>query len=134
MLDFKTVENQISKIKSDFNVDEIIFVGDRGMRMRYNLDNMTDDAKTGVKYISGLTTDEIKKLEKDEVIQLSFFDKELVEIEDGNKRYILCVNPILEQEKKAKRAERKLKFEVELAALQSAYNKKVNDVKTTKRE
>jgi len=124
MLDFKTVENQISKIKSDFNVDEIIFVGDRGMRMRYNLDNMTDDAKTGVKYISGLTTDEIKKLEKDEVIQLSFFDKELVEIEDGNKRYILCVNPILEQEKKAKRAERKLKFEVELAALQSAYNKK----------
>ena len=118
MLDFKTVENQINKIKNDFNVDEIIFVGDRGMRIRYNLENMTEDTKSGVKYISGLTTDEIKKLEKDEIIQLSFFDKELVEVENGNKRYILCVNPILEQEKKEKRAKRKLKFEAELAALQ----------------
>ncbi|KPA11448.1 transposase DDE domain protein, partial [Candidatus Magnetomorum sp. HK-1] len=133
MLDFKTVENQINKIKNDFNVDEIIFVGDRGMRIRYNLENMADDSKSGVKYISGLTTDEIKKLETNKIIQLSFFDKELVEVEDGNKRYILCVNPILEQEKKAKRAKRKLKFEAELAALQNAYNKKNERCKNNKK-
>jgi transposase len=130
ILDQKTVKKQIVKIKEDFGVDEIIFVGDRGMKIRYNLEGMTSESSSGVKYITGLTTEEIKHLETEKIIQLSLFDKDLVEIEDGEKRYILCVNPYLEHEKQEKRASRKSKFEKELAVLQGSYNKKKSSCET----
>ena len=95
--DHKTVTQQISSIKKAFNVDNIIFVGDRGMKIRYNLEEMSEMEKKGVNYITGLTHVEIEELVKDDIIQLNLFSKDLVEIEHEETRYILSVNPILQE-------------------------------------
>lgn len=124
MQDCQTVKQQIIELKEEFNTKEIIFVGDRGMRIRYNLENMKDYQKEGVKYITGLTTDEIRELVKNEIIQLSLFQKELVEIEDKDKRYILCHNPKLAEEKRRSREQKKEKFELEMLAIQRVYENK----------
>jgi len=123
MLDYKTVQEQIKDLKEIFEATEIIFVGDRGMKLRYNLDEMVEADREGVKYITGLTIDEIKGLVTEGIIQLSLFDKKLMEIEDDGKRYVLCVNPYLAKEKQQNRAVKKIKFETELAAAQKAYQK-----------
>jgi len=123
VLDHKTVKQQIKDLREKFGANDIIFVGDRGMRIRYNLEEMTAAEKEGVKYISGLTIDEIKSLVNNDIIQLSLFSKELVEVEENGKRYILCVNPDLAQEKQDRRTVNKMKFEAEIAAIQRSYNK-----------
>ncbi len=95
--DHKTVNQQITNIKKEFNVDSIIFVGDRGMKIRYNLKEMSETEKSGVNYITGLTHVEIEELVKDDIIQLDLFSKDLVEIEHDDTRYILSVNPVLQE-------------------------------------
>lgn len=95
--DHKTVNQQIISIKKEFNVDSIIFVGDRGMKIRYNLKEMSETEKSGVNYITGLTHVEIEELVKDDIIQLDLFSKDLVEIEHDDTRYILSVNPVLQE-------------------------------------
>jgi len=132
MNDFQTVEQQIAELKEEFNTKEIIFVGDRGMRIRYNLENMQDHEKQGVKYITGLTTDEIKELVSNEIIQLNLFQKELVEVESENKRYILCSNPKLAEEKKENRKQKKEKFELEIVKIQQVYESKKNQIAENK--
>ena len=123
MLDYKTVQEQIKDLKEIFEATEIIFVGDRGMKLRYNLDEMVEADREGVKYITGLTIDEIKGLVTEGIIQLSLFDKKLMEIEGDGKRYVLCVNPYLAKKKLQKRAVKKIKFETELVAVQKVYQK-----------
>ena len=95
--DHKTVSQLIISMKKEFNVDNIIFVGDRGMKIRYNLEQMNEEEKEGVNYITGLTHIEIEELVKNDVIQLSLFSKDLVEIEHDQTRYILSVNPDLQE-------------------------------------
>lgn len=95
--DHKTVNKQISSIKKEFNVENIVFVGDRGMKIRYNLEEMDEMDKEGVNYITGLTHVEIEELVKDDVIQLSLFSKDLVEVEHDKTRYILSINPDLQE-------------------------------------
>lgn len=134
-VDSATVTEQIQTIKQEFHVKHLILVGDRGMRIRYNLEHMNDentDASTvrnwengenwGIEYISWLTNNEIQTLMDDKIIQLTLFDKELVEVSNWNKRYVLCVNPKLEKEKQTTRAELKAKFETELTGVQKSYN------------
>jgi transposase len=54
---------------------------------------------------------------------MSFFDKELYEVTDGNTRYVLCVNPLLQEEKWVTRTRLKVKFETEVLSIQKAYNR-----------
>ena len=133
--DHKTINSQIQKIKQEFWASEIVFVWDRWMKIRYNLEDMTLDERTWVDYISGLSLNEIKSLEKTWDIQLSLFDKELQEVEVEEKdenwnktwkkiRYILCINPVLEAEKGLFRHEMKSRFEEEIYNIKSIYDKK----------
>ncbi|HDO27950.1 MAG TPA: IS1634 family transposase [Bacteroidetes bacterium] len=94
--DYKTVNAQINSIKKEFNVENVIFVGDRGMKIRYNLQEMDEADREGVHYITGLTHLEIESLLKTDIIQLSLFSKDLAEIEHEGTRYILSVNPDLQ--------------------------------------
>lgn len=132
MQDSKTVEEVLKTIKTEYESKEIIMVGDRGMRIRYNLENMEDAEIKGISYISGLTTDEIRKLEKNKVIQLSFFDKDLKEVEYEGKRYVLCLNLELAKEKTEKRSILKTKFEEELIDIKKKYEKQKKKCKTNK--
>jgi len=133
MLDYKTVQSQIKDLKEVFKVKEIVFVGDRGMRLRYNLDEMVEADREGVKYITGLTTDEIKGLVTKGTLQLCLFDMQLMEVEEDDKRYVLCVNPYLAKEKQDKRALKKMKFESELAAVQRTYQKEKDRCKKNRK-
>lgn len=119
--DHKTVYEQLCTIKNSFNAERIILVGDRGMRIRLNLEEMEDEEKQGIDYISALSNSEIRALLKDGVIQLSFFSKELVEIEDGDIRYILSKNPQLEKEKGQVRDDLKQRYEQEIILIKEAW-------------
>ena len=82
--DYKTVNEQLKTLKDLFDAEEIILVGDRGMRIRLNLEELNDDDKDKISYISALSNSEIRRLINDNIIQLELFSKELVEIQDGN--------------------------------------------------
>jgi transposase len=120
--DHKTVISQLRKIKNDFGVDNIIFVGDRGMRIRYNLAQMDEQESKGIEYITALSLEEIRCLLNEGDLQLNLFSKELAEVEVDGVRYILCNNPDLEQEHSDTRASLKAKFEDTLYDIKLSYD------------
>jgi len=124
--DHKTVVNQLKAIKENFGAERIIFVGDRGMKIRFNLEKMSEMERSGIEYITGLTKDEIKSLLKDEILQLNLFSTELGEVTDGDTRYILSVNPELEREKKLFRNRQREKFEDGINEIQQKWQKRKN--------
>jgi len=122
--DHKTIIEQLQILKSDFNAENIVFVGDRGMKIKYNLEKMQESERAGIDYITGLTKDEIKALLGKKVIQMDMFSEQLAEITDGDLRYILSVNPELTKESKMFRNKMREKFEESISTLKSSYNKK----------
>ncbi len=124
--DYKTVKNQINSIKKEFNVDNIIFVGDRGMKIRYNLEKMEETEKEGINYITGLTHLEIESLLKNKVIQLSLFSKDLAEIEKEGTRYILSVNPDLQEKDLHYLKTSRSICEEEIAEIKASWEKRRN--------
>ncbi|MCF6332404.1 MAG: transposase, partial [Draconibacterium sp.] len=72
-IDHKTVNGQLKAIKEQFGAKSIVMVGDRGMRIRLNLEELPEDEKQDIFYISALTSSEIRALIKDNVIQLELF-------------------------------------------------------------
>ena len=122
--DYKTVNEQLRSLRQSFNAKNIILVGDRGMRIRLNLEEMNDDEKQGISYISALSNSEVRALLKEGTIQLSLFSKELVEIQDKGVRYIMSNNPILEQEKGAVRDSLKQCYEQGILLLKQTWQKR----------
>jgi transposase len=119
--DHKTVNGQLHTLRESFKADQIILVGDRGMRIRLNLEELDEDQKKGIQYISALSSSEIRALLKDGIIQLELFSKELVEVEDNGTRYILSNNPQLELEKGQVRDNLKQRFEQEIMQIKQIW-------------
>jgi len=124
--DHKTVVKQLKDIKENFKAQRIIFVGDRGMKIRYNLELMNEIEREGIDYITGLTKDEIKGLLTQNIIQLDLFTNELVEVLDDKTRYILSLNPELKKEKREFRTKIREKFEDEIGKIQNQWQKRKN--------
>lgn len=120
--DHSTVISQLQKIKTEYQASNVIFVGDRGMRIRYNLELMDAQDREGIEYITALSTEEIRCLIKEETIQLNLFAKDLIEVEEDGIRYVLCTNPELEREHSKTRAALKAKFEDVLHDIKLSYN------------
>lgn len=120
--DHTTVISQLQKIKKDYHASNVIFVGDRGMRIRYNLELMDEQEKQGIEYITALSIEEIRCLIKEDTLQLNLFSKDLIEIEDAGVRYVLCTNPELEKEHSKTRAALKGKFEEVLHEIKVSYS------------
>jgi len=99
--DSTTVSGQIRSLKKEFGVEEIIFVGDRGMHITYNLENDPELADEDIHFITGLTHAGIRTLIADGTLQMSLFSSELAEVVVDDKRYILSVNPDLEWKERA---------------------------------
>jgi transposase len=96
-VDSQTVEEQIIHLKKYIGAETIIFVGDRGMRIKYNINNSEELKNSGLQFITGLTKTEIKELLANDTIQLSLFSQNLAEVEtDEGERFVLSVNPDLE--------------------------------------
>ena len=91
--DETTVLDKIDEIHRKYGLEKIIFVGDRGMITESKYEEINHDL---VKVISALSHGGIQKLIEKDVIQLSLFDKNnIVEVIDGDIRYMLCENPVM---------------------------------------
>lgn len=91
-----TVAAQVAKLKGRFGVQEITFVGDRGM---IKSQQIADLAKQGFHYITAITKPQIEKLLRTGTFQMELFEQELAEVlADEGVRYVLRRNPVRAQE------------------------------------
>jgi transposase len=84
-----TVADQIKLIKEQFSVEELIFVGDRGMVKNKGKQALKD---VGLRYISALTDPQIRRLLAKGNLQLGLFDEKVCEVEADDVRYLLRKN------------------------------------------
>ena len=93
--DETTVVDKITEIQKSYKITELIFVGDRGMVTKANIEKVKDTK--GLNTISALTHPQIKELLSRKVVQMDLFDdKEIIEVvdpDDSSRRYCLCKNP-----------------------------------------
>jgi transposase len=89
--DETTVLDKITEIKEKYDIEKVVFVGDRGMVTQTNYEQIDNET---VKVVSALSHSAIKALLEKGAIQLSLFDENnIVEVIDGSIRYCLCKNP-----------------------------------------
>ena len=90
--DGSTVQDKIAEIKGKYGVSDFVFVGDRGMLTRKNIDSCED-----ISSITALTHAAMKELCEEKGVQLSLFDEkvvnEIVLPDQPDVRYALRRNP-----------------------------------------
>jgi len=89
--DMKTFANQISKVAGRFGCERVTMVGDRGMIKSAQIEQLK--AVAGFYYITALTKPQIETLIHGGVVQLSWFDEKICEVESDGVRYVLRRNP-----------------------------------------
>jgi transposase len=104
--DASTVMEKLNEIKQEYGVEDILFVGDRGMITPMNYEKISTQKSAYV--VTALTHRQMTDLLNRKVIQLGLFDnKDVVEIidpESPQKRYCLCRNESVgEKETKIRR-------------------------------
>jgi DDE family transposase len=91
-----TLAAQVAKLKGRFGVQEITFVGDRGMIKSQQIEDL---AQQGFHYITAITKPQIEKLLRTGTFQMDLFEQELAEVlADEGVRYVLRRNPVRAQE------------------------------------
>jgi transposase len=102
-----TVAEQVEKLRTRFELDRAVLIGDRGMLTQARIEGIKEFEELG--WISALRNDAIRKLVEADSIQLTLFDeKNLAEITSPlypGERLIVCRNPELAQERRRKRIE-----------------------------
>jgi len=108
-----TVAAQVEKLKGRFGVQEITFVGDRGM---IKSQQIADLAKQGFHYITAITKPQIEKLLRIGTFQMELFEQELAEVlADEGIRYVLRRNPVRAQEVRENRQAKLAKLQALVA-------------------
>lgn len=85
-----TIGDQIAILRQQFGVEELVFVGDRGMVKSKGKQALQQE---GLHYISALTDPQIRKLLSAGTLQMGLFHEEVAEVEDAQLRYVLRKNP-----------------------------------------
>ena len=106
--DPQTVSNQIKKIAQRFSVATVTLVGDRGMLKSAQIKDLSSE---DLHYITAITKPQIESLIKKDVVQLSLFEQQVVEVKDEGTRYVLRRNPIRKAEINAARQSKLLHLE-----------------------
>jgi transposase len=92
--DPKTVMEQVTKVRGDFGIAEMVLVGDRGMISQSHIDNFRDE--TAIEWITALKSGSIRKLISSESLQLGLFDEtslfEFSHPDYPGERLIACKN------------------------------------------
>ena len=84
-----TVVEQIKIVKEQFGVEQLVFVGDRGMVKSKGKQALQE---AGLRYISALTDPQIRRLLKAGTLQMGLFHEEVCEVEADGVRYLLRKN------------------------------------------
>jgi plasmid stabilization system protein ParE len=85
-----TVVEQIRIVKEQFGIQELVFVGDRGMVKSKGKQALQE---AGLRYISALTDPQIRRLLAEGTLQMGLFHEEVGEVEADGVRYLLRKNP-----------------------------------------
>jgi transposase len=86
-----TVVHQIKILQSQFGVEELVFVGDRGMVKSKGKQALQE---AGLHYISALTDPQIRRLLGEGRLQMGLFSEALCEVEADGLRYLLRKNEV----------------------------------------
>ena len=100
-----TVAEQITILKEQFGVTEVVMVGDRGM---IKTKGKAALSAAGLRYITALTDAQVRTLLKQGVLQPDLFDVHWCEVEHAGKRLIVRRNETV-QVREARRREDKLR-------------------------
>lgn len=113
--DQSTVPGAITAVRERFGIEDVVFVGDRGMMTKAHAAALTE---AGVEFVSALKSAQIKALVEAGDVQLGLFDEvNLVEIsceQFPGERLVVCRNPALAAERKRKREDLLRATEAEL--------------------
>jgi len=112
-----TVGTQVDKLAARFKVQEVVFVGDRGMLKAKGKVHLE---QAHFRYISALTNPQIRKLINTDVMQPELFDEDVVEVTHGGKRLVLRRDPTT-QRKEHHRREDKLQRLAKRVAERNAF-------------
>jgi transposase len=118
-----TVADQIKLVKEQFGVEELVFVGDRGM-VKSKGKQMLKDAD--LRYITALTDPQIRRLLADGTLQLGLFHEKVCEVEADGVRYLLRKN-------ESEAAREKHRLEDKLAKLAGRIERRNQQVETSLR-
>jgi hypothetical protein len=103
--DETTVVAKVQEIKANYGIEKVIFVGDRGMITRSNIEALKDEED--LQTIGALTHGEMMTLLKEKVIEFDLFDErsihEVSDPGDPTRRYCLCRNAQTAQRESATR-------------------------------
>ena len=119
--DQTTVMDKIDNMRKDFGINEMIFIGDRGMITKARREDLQGKEYESVKYISALRRKEFLDFleEQNHPLQLTLFDrKNLVEVSHEGIRYVLSFNPEKEIEDRETRLRLIEKTEEKLKMIQ----------------
>lgn len=106
--DPSTVMTQINLLKEQFKIQEVIFVGDRGMVKTKAQEALNTESYA---YITALTDAQVRTLLKEKILQYDFFDTPLHEVESEGKRYILMRNDAVCSKEEKRRSDKLKKLE-----------------------
>jgi hypothetical protein len=113
--DQQTVPETMQTISGRFGIENVVFIGDRGMITRAHAQALKD---AGVDFISALKAAQIRALIDAGELQLSLFDEvNLAEISSQQfpgERLVVCRNPAIAAERARKRSELLAATETEL--------------------
>ena len=113
--DQQTVPDTVATIRQRFGIEQVVFVGDRGMITQAHAATFKEQ---GVDFISALKSVQIRSLVNSGDLQLSLFDQvNLAEISSPlfpGERLVVCRNPAVAAERARKRAELLAATEAEL--------------------
>jgi len=101
--DPSTVGEQIELLKQQFAVNEVVFIGDRGMIKAKGKEAL---GARGWRYISALTKQQIRALIKRGVLQPDLFDEDIGEMAQEDKRLIVRRNESVQHRERARRADK----------------------------
>ncbi|SRR5216683_991279 len=100
-----TVPDQIVKVRQRFTLSRVVLVGDRGMLTQTRIDTLQE--YPGLGWISALRSEAIRELLAKATLQRSLFDQvnlaEITSPDFPGERLIACYNPLLAEQRHAKR-------------------------------
>lgn len=103
--DAKTLMPQVTKLREEFGLEQVVLVGDRGMISHKAIAELRE--MTGLGWITALKSSQIRCLVEGEALQLGLFDeRSLFELTHANypaERLIACRNPELAKRRAQKR-------------------------------
>jgi Transposase DDE domain len=119
--DQQTVPDTVRMIRQDFGIEQVVFVGDRGMITQAHAQTLKEQ---GVDFISALKSVQIRSLVNSGDLQLSLFDEvNLAEISSPlfpGERLVVCRNPAVAAERARKRSELLAATETELEKVKAS--------------